>query len=71
MPDPPRRLLLTADIRRRLADLARAEADYRPGLDSSAIVELPKLALAEAVLAALPKPKPARAVARFPKRRRA
>lgn len=64
-------LPLTVEIRRRLADLARVTSTHRPGEDSEAGLELSKLALADAVLAALPKPTPATATLRFPGRRRA
>lgn len=63
-------LRLTPEIQQRLLELARAEAGYEPGGESSAVIELPKLALADAVLAAL-KLKPVKATLRFVKRRRA
>lgn len=64
-------LRLTPEIRQRLAELARAQARHEPGEESAAVLELPKLALAEAVLAALPKSRPLKAALRFPRRRRA
>lgn len=68
-----RRLDLTDEIQQRIAAVERALKTYRPGGQSAAVVELPKLALANAVLAAvaaqtaavdallaaLPKPRPA------------
>jgi len=48
-----RRLELTDDLLARLADVEYAQHMYRPGRESAAVVELPKLALADAVLAAV------------------
>lgn len=47
------RIELTQAMQDALAALDQAERVYVPGRDSSAIVELPKLALADAVLAAI------------------
>lgn len=77
------RLEMTAEIRERVAAVERALDIYRPGRESASAVELPKLALADAVmrairqqtaahdtqLAALPKAAPV-TVSLRPKRRR-
>lgn len=46
-------LEITPAIRAALAAIADAEQDYVPGRDSSAVIEIPKLALADALLAAV------------------
>jgi len=48
-----RRLTLTEDIQRRIVAVQAALDIYRPGYESAAVIELPKLALADAVLAAI------------------
>lgn len=44
---------MTSRIREALAAIATADAEFVPGRDSYSVVELPRLALAEAVLAAI------------------
>ena len=48
-----RRLVVTDEMERRLAAVARAYETYLPGGESSSVVELPKLALADALLRAI------------------
>lgn len=48
-----KRLELTQPMRDALEAVARAQRFYVPGRDSASIVELPKLALADAMLAAV------------------
>lgn len=47
------RLSLTPDLLAAVDAVAAAERVYVPGRDSASVIELPKLALANAVLAAL------------------
>lgn len=68
---------MTTAMRTSIANLKRALETYRPGLDSASVVELPKLELADATLAAvraqlvrLPRAMPARAGLRRPRARR-
>lgn len=46
-------LTLTPEILAALADVRRAERVYVPGRDSAAVVEIPKIDLADAVLDAI------------------
>jgi len=48
-----KRLEVTDAIREALAAIERADAVYVPGRDSASLIELPKLALADVVLAAV------------------
>lgn len=62
-----KRIEITDDMRVALEAVARAERAYLPGFDSSSIVEIPKLALADATLAAIRAQQLAR-IARLPRR---
>lgn len=58
---------VTEAMRDALAAIDRAEAVYVPGFDSSSVIEIPKLALANAVLAAVRRQQATR-VSRLPER---
>lgn len=62
-----KRLELTQGIRDALDAIAHSERAFIPGVDSYSILELPKLALADAVVKAIAAQKAAR-FARLPKR---
>lgn len=67
---PTRQLAVTPEIAARIRDVEEALAIYVPGHESSDVIDLPKLRLADVVLQQVRKATPAKARLRASTRRR-